>query len=113
MVPDLASRLPLSSVDSFWQQVVDLGSHALVERVAGGGHFRQQGTCPAVVAGAQGRQGRFVKAQGPALLGQGDLGDQLVGLGIDAELARLGLVGKLLGRLVVAVLVKFPGFAEQ
>ncbi len=109
----LAVGLALVVGGQLLEEVLDLGSQALVERVAGRGHFGQEGTRPAVVAGAQGRQGRFVEAERSTLLGQPDLGDQLVGLGIDAELARLGLVGELLGCLVVAVLVEFLGLAEQ
>ena len=112
-MPDLPSGLPLSSAVSFWSRVLDLGSHALVERFAGRGDLGQEGPRPGVVTGTQGRQGRLVQAERSALLGQRDLGDQLVGLGLDAELAGLGLGSELLGRLVIAVLVQLFGLAEQ
>ena len=109
----LAVGLGLLVGGQLLEQVFDLGSQAVVERVAGGGDLGQEGTRPAVVAGTQGRQGRLVEAERPALLGERDLGDQLVGLGLDAELAGLGLGRELLGCLVVAVLVQFLGLAEQ
>ncbi len=68
---------------------------------------------PTVVASPHGRESRFIEAECSALLGQRDLGQQLVGLGLDAELAGLGFVGKLPGRLVVAALVELLGLGEE
>ena len=82
---------PRVSLGSFIEQVLDLLHQALVERRRRGGDLGEQGAGAAGVALADGVEGRLVEAQRAALLGQGDLGEQLVGLGVDAELAGLGL----------------------
>ena len=79
-----------------------LAEQALVERRARRGDLGQEAAGAGDVARPHGGEGRLVEAEGPALLGQADLGDQVVGLGLDAELAGLGLLGHLLGRGVVA-----------
>ena len=60
-----------------------------------------------------GRKGRLVKAEGTALFGQSDLCEQFVGLAVDAELCRLGLLGHLPGGRIVAAGIKCLGLSEH
>ena len=111
-MPGLRIRLGLV-VGELGEQPVDLRAQALVERVAGGGNLGQEDAGPAVVTGAKGRQSGLVQAQGTALLGEAGLGDQLVGLGVQAKLPFLGLGCEQLGGRVVAAGEEGLGFTEQ
>ena len=102
-----------SSLGQLQEQVLDLLHEPVVDRRTRAGDLGEQGAGAAVLALADGVERRLVEAQRPALLGQGDLGEQVVGLGLDAEPARLGLGGLLLRRGIVAALIEGLGLADQ
>ncbi len=70
-------------------QVLDLLHRPLVEPRPVGRDLGEEAIGTLVVALADGVEGRLVEAERPALLGQGDLGEELVGLSIE----RLGSAG--------------------
>ena len=93
---------------------LDLGPQAFVERVAGRGHFGQEGTRPAIVAGREAPPGLLRRGSGHRLARRALIwAISSSAWASTPNLPVLGLVGKLLGGRVIAVLVQGLGLAEQ